>query len=139
VPDLFVVSPLRRVTQSCLLAFPQYAPGSVRNLPWICHPDCMGNSHDRISTVISHPNNLAQFFPGIDYSLFHEFRFIDNKELNKVKSEVDLLKRTNSFLSWIKGRNERRIVGKLTNIIDDHAGTAPSYHLFLTRFKRMTS
>lgn len=114
VPELFVVSPLKRAVQTALLSFPSYSPGCVRGIPWVCHGGLMeraGLKADFVSPV----EELEKYYPGIDYS--HYTETIANPEVvnslegrNIVDSKKELLQRTDEFLEWIKGRDERVIV-----------------------------
>ena len=117
MPDLVVVSPLKRATITALISFPQHSPLSVRNTKWICHPALMemtnGNPSDEVSSV----EELSKIFPGIDYTLLEQDEIY--KRMNgigrvpRVESKLDLLARTDSFLNWLKNRKERIVVGKL--------------------------
>jgi hypothetical protein len=123
-PDLVVVSPLRRAIQSAIISFPTYTPHlSLSNTPWICHPLCMEQANGNKSEFVSSSEELNRTFPGVDYTLFDEMVDGNVDELNgreKVplfESKVDLMRRTNEFLAWIKKREERVIVGKC-HIVD---------------------
>lgn len=92
VPQLYVVSPLRCTTESALLAFPQYAPGNVHNMSWICHDKCIdANFHLNSTDQVVKEYEFA--FPGVNYDLMKEGS-------------------SESFLSWLKQREEKVIVGK---------------------------
>lgn len=115
-PDLFVVNPLRRTTMTALLAFPQYAPGMIKEKAWICHPLCMEEANGKVSDFVCDPNELKSFFRGIDYSIFEQS--FDREKMNTltkkpmIESKNDLLQRTDDFMNWIKQREERVITGK---------------------------
>lgn len=113
VPELFVVSPLKRAVQSALLSFPSFAPGSVRDTPWICHGDLMERAGFK-ADFVSPADELEEFFPGIDYSHYRKTMnpaVVNSLEgRNIVESKKELLERTNDFLGWIKARDERVIV-----------------------------
>lgn len=118
-PNLVVVSPLRRAIQSAIISFPTYTPQtSLLNTPsWICHPACMEQANGNKSEFVSSVKDLKEAFPGIDFNLFEDCLIDGNvDELNgKAKvplfeSKMDLMKRTDEFLSWIKEREERVIV-----------------------------
>jgi broad specificity phosphatase PhoE len=121
MPELVVVSPLKRATITALLSFPQNSPLSVRNTKWICHPALMEmgkarNPADKVSPM----EELSSMFPGIDYSLLREQQDADEKNysmqinnaraLSEAESKLDLLARADSFLDWIRNREERVIV-----------------------------
>lgn len=113
IPELFVVSPLRRAVQSALLSFPSFAPESVRSVPWICHGGLMERAGLK-ADFVSAADELEKFFPGIDYSHYRETidpAVVNSMEVrNAVESKKELLQRTNDFLEWIMGRDERVIV-----------------------------
>ena len=118
-PDLVVVSPLRRAIQSAIISFPTYTPQlSLSNTPWICHPLCMEQANGNKSEFVSSSEELKQTFPGVDFTLFDEMVDGNIDELNErekvplFESKVDLMRRTNEFLAWIKKREERVIVAK---------------------------
>lgn len=118
IPELVVVSPLKRATMAALLSFPRHSPLSVRNTKWICHPGLieMTNSKNP-ADFISPAQDLSACFPGIDYSLLfdhegHNARKINRTALSEAERKMDLLARADNFLSWLQGRNERVIVGK---------------------------
>lgn len=102
LPELFVVAPLRKVLQTTYLAFPYDTPEhTIRNVRWICHPDIVDQSS------ISY-HDLRSSFGDIDFSLFSEER-VDNTSQTR---EESLLKRADSFISWLSSREERVIIGK---------------------------
>jgi len=118
-PNLVVVSPLRRAIQSAIISFPTYTPqASLLNTPsWVCHPSCMELANGNKSEFVSSVKDLKEIFPGIDFSHFEDCLIDGNvDELNgKAKvplfeSKLDLMGRTDEFLSWIKEREERVIV-----------------------------
>mmetsp|Transcript_27062 Transcript_27062/g.41989 ORF Transcript_27062/g.41989 Transcript_27062/m.41989 type:complete len:335 (+) Transcript_27062:131-1135(+) len=113
-PELFVVSPLRRATQTALMAFPRYAPGhTLRNTKWICNKDVSERSNGYYSDISAPPQALADEFPGIDYSLYRDTYDPVNDVTGPLELEEtkhDLVKKTGKFLSWVKEREERVIV-----------------------------
>lgn len=113
VPELFVMSPLRCATQTGLLAFPEYAPGSVREKTWLCHNSLMECANGTLRDSVSNVDELQESFPGVDYSLCRNptvANLVSNTGLGRSEeSKADLLQRTNSFLEWVKGRDERII------------------------------
>jgi hypothetical protein len=129
-PDLIVVSPLRRAIQAAIISFPTYtAPLSLSNTPWVCHPLCMEQANGNKSGFVSSSNELKQTFPGVDFTLYEDLFINENvDEFNgrgKVplfESKIDLMRRTNEFLTWIKNRDERVIVGKFFWTQKLHAG-----------------
>jgi len=82
IPELFVTSPLRCATESALLSFPYYSPGSIYGTQWICHGAC----HD--SDMTTPVSNLEIAFPNIDYSHAGD---------------------RSDFLTWLSTREERVI------------------------------
>ena len=117
VPELFVVSPFRRTAMTTLLAYPKYAPGSIHERPWICHPQCGEDANGEVANFLSHPDDLKYFFRGIDYSLLKE-SFDEQSKQNRntktlVSSKIDLLRQTDYFLHWLRQRDERVISGTL--------------------------
>lgn len=97
VPDLIVMAPQQRSLQTALLALPQYGPQSVRNSEWICNQDLMlsvGTRNDLVKLKIA--------FPGVDFSLCRD---------EALQSRDGMLDRTTRFLEWLKGRDDRIIVG----------------------------
>lgn len=129
-PDLVVVSPLSRAIQSATISFPTYTPHlSLSNTPWICHPLCMEQANGNKSGFVSSFEDLKQTFPGVDFTLLEESVAGNVDELNErekvllFESKVDLMRRTNEFLAWIKERDERVIVGKFRGRITSRNGT----------------
>ena len=123
MPELVVVSPLKRATITALLSLPQYLPLSVRNTKWICHPGLMESSNgNNPADMVSSVKELSTLFPGIDYSLLHDQQNskvqICNDQmksegmLSENENKLDLLARADSFLDWLKNREERVIVGQ---------------------------
>ena len=115
-PELFVVSPLRRAAQTALMAFPRYAPGhSLHETKWICNKDVSERSNGYYSDITASPQELADEFLGIDYSLYRDTYDPVNDitgPLELEETKHDLVKKTGKFLSWVKGRKERVVVGK---------------------------
>ncbi|KAL3815929.1 hypothetical protein ACHAXA_008303 [Cyclostephanos tholiformis] len=117
-PDLVVVSPLRRAIQAAIISFPTYtAPLSLSNTPWICHPLCMEQANGNKRGFVSSSKELKQIFTGVDFTLLEEVLIDENvDEFNSggkvplLESKIDLMRRTNEFLTWIKNRDERVIV-----------------------------
>lgn len=76
------------------------------------------NPADKVSSV----QELSNIFPGIDYSLLLEQEIedegkkcdtvINGQIITKSESQMDLLARTDSFLGWLKKREESVIAGK---------------------------
>jgi hypothetical protein len=118
IPELVVVSPLKRATMAALLSFPRHSPLSVRNTKWICHPGLIEISNSKNpADFISPAQELSTCFPGIDYSLLfdheaHNARKIHRTAMSEAERKMDLLARADNFLSWLQGRKERVIVGK---------------------------
>lgn len=116
LPDLFVVSPLRRAIQSALISFPHDAPlTSLSAVPWVCHPACMEQANGNKSEFVSSPEELEQTFPGINYELFKQSlkrgdEYNSKETVPLFESKIDLMNRTDAFLQWIKERDERVIV-----------------------------
>ena len=98
-----------------LLAFPKYAPGSIHEKPWICHPQCGEDANGKVVNFLSQPNDLNFFFRGIDYSLLkesYEEQTMNNRNKKSlVNSKIDLLRQTDYFLDWLRQRDERVISG----------------------------
>ncbi|KAK1736491.1 phosphoglycerate mutase family protein [Skeletonema marinoi] len=116
LPDLFVVSPLRRAIQSALISFPHDAPlTSLSGTPWVCHPACMEQANGNKSEFVSSPELLEETFPGINYELFNQSLmrgdvYNSNEKVPLFESKIDLMNRTDAFLEWIKERDERVVV-----------------------------
>jgi len=121
MPELVVVSPLQRATITALLSLPQHLPLSVRNTKWICHPALMESSNGNSpADMVSSVKELSTLFPGIDYSLLHDQQNAEVQNwsdqmktegmLSETENKVDLLARADSFLDWLKNREERVIV-----------------------------
>ena len=118
IPELVVVSPLKRATMAALLSLPRHSPLSVRNTKWICHPGLIeksssNNPADQVSPV----QDLSLCFPGIDYSLLLGYEAqkagkINETDMSEEESKRDLLARADNFLTWLQKRDERVIVGK---------------------------
>jgi len=116
IPELVVVSPLKRATMAALLSLPRHSPLSVRNTKWICHPGLIEKSSsinpaDQVSPV----QDLSLWFPGIDYSLLLGYEAqkagkINETDMSEEESKRDLLARADNFLSWLQKRDERVIV-----------------------------
>jgi broad specificity phosphatase PhoE len=138
-PDLFVVSPLRRAIQSALIAFPTDAPSiSLRSAPWICHPACMEQANGNKSEFVSSPDELEQIFPGIDYGLFSKSLvagdICNSKEkIPLFESKIDLINRTDAFLEWLRGREERVVV------VSSHATWIQSLLAFSLQYDKSNS
>ena len=115
VPDLIVVSPLRRATQTAMIGFSRFHPmKSFRGIPWVCNP-LVAESTRHLSDIMAPPNELALEFPGIDYSSYKE-TYEPIEEQNLIESqtsveenEIDLAHRAGAFLQWIKERDEKVI------------------------------
>lgn len=88
-PELVVLAPLGHSIQTTLHAFLYNAPDSVRGVEWICHGDLIPEN-----VAPADPSLIARNFPGMDLSLY------------------DSHDRQESFLEWLRGRNEKVIVGK---------------------------
>lgn len=116
LPDLFVVSPLRRAIQSALISFPHDSPlTSLASTPWICHPACMEQANGNKSEFVSSPEELNQTFPGVDFDLFNQSLmrgdvYNSEKKVPLFESKIDLMNRTDAFLEWLKERDERVVV-----------------------------
>jgi broad specificity phosphatase PhoE len=141
-PNLVVVSPLRRAIQSAIISFPTYTPqASLLDTPsWICHPSCMELANGNKSEFVSSVKDLKETFPGIDFNLFEDYLIDGNvDELNgKAKvplfeSKLDLMERTDEFLSWIKEREERVIV------VSSHATWLQSLCAFSLQYESESS
>lgn len=119
-PDLFVVSPLRRAIQSAMIAFPtQTALVSLDNTPWVCNPLLMEQANGHKSEYVSSPQQLEETFPGVNFELLEQM--LGGEDVNTLnmkekvplfESKIDLMRRSDQFLQWIKERPERVIVGK---------------------------
>ena len=96
-PELVVVSPTRYTTESAIIAFPTYAPGSVNEIPWFYHHGCDNKDDSQIQST--EYGILSESFPGINNSL------VTNKGIG-ASNERD------GFLSWLKTRSENVIVGE---------------------------
>lgn len=88
-PELVVFSPLGCAIQTALHAFPYNAPDSVRGVSWVCRGDTISNDQVAESSSL-----ITKSFPGMDLSL------------------CDSQFHTDDFLEWLRGRQERVIVGK---------------------------
>ncbi|EED94262.1 predicted protein [Thalassiosira pseudonana CCMP1335] len=117
-PDLFVVSPLRRAIQSAMIAFPtQTALVSLDNTPWVCNPLLMEQANGHKSEYVSSPQQLEETFPGVNFELLEQM--LGGEDVNTLnmkekvplfESKIDLMRRSDQFLQWIKERPERVIV-----------------------------
>lgn len=88
-PELVVFAPLGCSIQTALHAFPYNSPDSVRGVSWVCRGDLLTNQEEPVSS-----STITKNFPGMDLSLY------------ETQYESD------DFLEWIRGRQERVIVGK---------------------------
>lgn len=107
VPELFVVSPLRRSVQTALLAFPYNTPQN--NNDWVCHGGLMERTSAKADEIAS-AHALQSDFPGVDYDTHYQrgrYSFYDQP---LEESKTDLLQRTDDFLNWLRGRMERVVV-----------------------------
>lgn len=135
LPDLFVVSPLRRAIQSALIAFPTNSPlTSLTGTPWVCHPACMEQANGNKSEFVSSPEELEEMFPGINFELFNQSLMRGDVYNSKVKvplfeSKIDLMNRTDAFLEWLKERDERVVV------VSSHATWLQSLCAFSLRYE----
>ena len=96
-----------------LLAFPYYAPNSVVSKPWVCHGGLLEQSPNK-SERITNIDLLKQQWPGVDYSAelgpsLHNYMYATNVATTLEDNKIDLLGRTDDFLTWIKARDERVI------------------------------
>jgi len=128
MPDLIVAAPTQHAVQTAMLAFPHYSPESVKSVTWICHPHVDSGMNNK--AVIS---SLRKACTGIDYSLYDD----KNEADDSIESEEDMLQQAYSFLEWVRGRDEKIIVGKpytfLSECVDfGHStqtdSTSPSFH-----------
>ena len=127
-PELVLTSPLRRATQTAVLSLNRCHPSrSIREVKWICHPLIAEESGISYSDITSSPDDLeSEFGRHIDYSLLRmSYRPLDenNIQLNTASEETkaELERRAIDFMKWVKGRDEKVIVGELilfTNIVD---------------------
>mmetsp|Transcript_16202 Transcript_16202/g.36451 ORF Transcript_16202/g.36451 Transcript_16202/m.36451 type:complete len:140 (+) Transcript_16202:23-442(+) len=101
--------------QTALLAFPRFRPGSLRDATWVAHSDCGELDNGHVCDMTSSKYDLERSFPGINYSLYEETGESGNDELSLIDSKVDLLNKTDRFLSWIKNRDETNIVVSSTS------------------------
>lgn len=111
IPELVVVSPLRRSAQAALLTFPDLSPGSIKNVPWVCHASLVEHANGYPSDFVSPPEDLEAIFPGIDYSMLRnnvDLGIENSTEKEPMtKNKTDLLKRTDAFLDWLRNRPEQ--------------------------------
>jgi len=127
-PELVLTSPLRRATQTAVLSLSRCHPSrSIREVKWICHPLIAEESGISYSDITSSPDDLeSEFGRHIDYSLHRmSYRPVDenNIQLRTASKETkdELERRAIDFIKWVKGRDEKVIVGELilfTNIVD---------------------
>ena len=103
MPDLVVTAPTQQAVQTALLAFPHYSPESVKSVSWICHPKVDGS--EGCMDLLS---DLKKAYDGIDYSLCEN----QSQNVAGVEDEEAILQRADTFLEWLRSRDEKVIVGK---------------------------
>lgn len=105
-PELVLVAPLKKVLQTTFLAFPYETPyHSIRNIPWICHPQTLAQHTDLITP--EEARELQIKYSGVDYTLMAQDQSSPASGLSR---EAQLLQQADSLLDWMKTRDERVIV-----------------------------
>jgi hypothetical protein len=96
-PELVVLAPLGCSIQTALYAFPYSSPEvSVRGVDWICHGHLVAVGEEPTCIDV-----LKQNFPGMNFTDAHRGRTLTESQ------QMD------DFITWLQGRHERIIVGKL--------------------------
>jgi len=107
-PELVLVAPTRKVLQTTFLAFPYETPlHSIRNVPWICHPQMLEDQGSMITPEVA--KELYRQFWGIDFSLFAQEK--EASPSPSMSQEEKLLQQADSLLEWLQSRPESVIVG----------------------------
>ncbi len=106
-PTLCVVSPLRRATQTALLAFSHVAPGSSRSAVWEAWLECAEESNGCRCDIVSDPAVLKGEFGGIEYASIPFNSASRDAELIApgvplLESKMSLIERCSAFLSRVK-------------------------------------
>jgi hypothetical protein len=96
-PELVVLAPLGCSIQTALYAFPYSSPAvSIRGVDWICHGHLVVANEEPTSLDV-----LKQNFPGMNFTDAQSASTFTGSQ------QVD------HFMTWLQGRHERVIVGKL--------------------------
>jgi len=102
--ELIVVSPMRRATQTALIAFEPHLGEGVKVLAHeLCHERAGAHTCDKRVCKTT----LAAEFPEVDYSLIGEE---DPYWSSERESESATAARAGQFLEWLATRPEKRIV-----------------------------
>mmetsp|Transcript_6569 Transcript_6569/g.18433 ORF Transcript_6569/g.18433 Transcript_6569/m.18433 type:complete len:278 (-) Transcript_6569:205-1038(-) len=102
--ELMVVSPMRRATQTALIAFEPHLGEGLKVLAHeLCHERAGAHTCDKRVGKTS----LAAEFPGVDYSLIGEE---DPYWSSGRETESEVSTRAGQFLEWLATRPEKRIV-----------------------------
>lgn len=106
-PELLVVSPMRRATQTALAAFDAHVRrGALRPLAQeLCHERAGKHTCDKRLPRAE----LAALYPSVDYSLLQDEDDPYWGDGRTRESVPDLAARAGQFVSWLMARPERRV------------------------------
>lgn len=109
-PELVVVSPMVRATQTALIAFEHLVAGAATEVPFVAHEGCheIGGVHvcDRRRAL----GELRKDFPMVDYSAASVAEDDPLWSETERESPRALAARGYEFMLWLRGRQERDIV-----------------------------
>lgn len=109
-PELLVVSPLRRATQTVLIGFKHlFASSDTCSVPLLAHDGCREQIGVNICDSRSEVSDYEEEFPSVDYSLIESN---EDKAWTDSHREtyLEMAQRAHDFLMWIKDRPETEIV-----------------------------
>lgn len=116
-PGLFVVSPLRRAAQTCLLGFSFLGPNTPSPPPWLASHLVCEESNGALCDRLSEPALLKSdaLLAGVDYDTVYakecDFEAENSRRhQDLLQSKVHLLRRCDAFLAFVKARPENVVV-----------------------------
>lgn len=109
-PELVIVSPMVRATQTALIGFQHLVEGGKTKIPFVAHEGCHEISGVHVCDKRRAVKELQQDFPMVDYAAA---AIADDDPLWNEKDRetpVELATRGYEFLLWLRNRTERDIV-----------------------------
>jgi len=104
-PELLVVSPLKRATETILIAFKE----AIRNgVPVMAHGSCREQIGVHTCDRRSSRTDYVEHFPKVDVS--HVKHDEDPTSWTQRETKLELAKRAHDFMLWLLQRSEREIV-----------------------------
>ena len=103
-PELYVVSPLKRATQTILIGFRDQIRNN-RRIPVIAHESCREQFGVHMCDKRSPISDYGEDFPLVDYSLYGDNENEDLQwQAKKRETTIELSHRIDSFLEWLLNR-----------------------------------